>query len=78
MIVVFNVLCKGVENRVVPFCKAFRTEGEAEAWVHTVADKRGWKVVSSSGWDETVTVNDHRCEDAGGNSYFFVMYRQEI
>jgi hypothetical protein len=72
----FNVLFKGVEVKITPFCKGFRTEDKAMEWIETLTKQYELEAKSSMGWNESKTLNDIRLEDKKGNSYYFVIYRQ--
>ena len=75
---IYNVLLKGVEVRIPPICKAFRTEAQADAYIQDECIKRDLTIRSTYGWDEGSTLNDYRAEDIDGNTFYFVIYRQLI
>lgn len=75
---IFNVLIKGVEVKDINFCKAFTTEEKADKWIEETCLKKNWTIKSSFGWNESNTIDDRRVEDKNGNSYYFVIYRQEL
>jgi hypothetical protein len=75
---IINVLFKGVELRVTPFCKPFHNEDKAREFILQNAEERGLTIMSSMGWNDNETIDDYRAEDAQGNSYYYVLYRQEI
>lgn len=75
---IYNILFKGVEIKVSPFCKAFRTFHDAETWVNMQCEKAGLTIKSTMGWNEDETINDFRCEDTNGNTFYFVVYGQQI
>ncbi len=75
---IYNVLFRGVEVKVTPFCKAFRTETEAREWIDAKIIDFDLVAKSTMGWNEDKTIDDYRCEDKAGNSYYFVIYRQII
>ena len=84
--IVFNVLFKGVEKKVNPFAQAFESEEKAREWCIKFAHSRGLKICSTLGkmysfigkWEEEWEVDDYRLEDKEGNSYYLVIYRQEL
>jgi len=75
---VFNVLYKGVEINVTPFCLAFLREEEAHDWIEQACETKNLTIKSSLGWDESGTVDDYRVEDREGNSYYFVIFKQQL
>jgi hypothetical protein len=78
MIEVFNVLYKGVEKGVTPFCLAFLKEEDARSWIESTCEVKSYSIKSTMGWNENMTTDDYRVEDVEGNSYYFVIYRQQI
>jgi hypothetical protein len=78
MIEVFNVLYKGVEKGVTPFCLAFLKEEDARSWIESTCEVKSYSIKSTMGWNENMTIDDYRVEDVEGNSYYFVIYRQQI
>lgn len=75
---IINVLFKGVELRITPKCIAFYNEENARVFIEKHADDRDLEIKSSMGWNEDNTIDDYRAEDAQGNSYYYVLYRQVI
>jgi hypothetical protein len=75
---VFNVLYKGNEIKVNPFCKVFLKEEDARKWIEDTCDKMSFKMKSSLNWNEEMSMDDYRVEDEQGNSYYFVIFRQSI
>jgi hypothetical protein len=75
---IYNVLFKSVENKLSPFCKAFKTENEARAWIDTKIVNLDLVAKSTMGWNDDKTIDDYRAEDKHGSSYYFVIYRQII
>ena len=78
MIEVYNVLYKGVERNVTPFCLAFLREEEARDWIEQTCETKNLTIKSRLGWDDSETVDDYRVEDDEGNSYYFVIFKQQI
>ena len=78
MIEVFNVLYKGVEKNVTPFCLAFLREEEARDWIESTCEVKSYSMKSTLGWNKDMTMDDYRVEDENGNSYYFVIYRQRL
>jgi hypothetical protein len=78
MIEVFNVLYKGVQKNVTPFCLAFLREEEARDWIESTCEVKSYSMKSTLGWNEDMTMDDYRVEDENGNSYYFVIYRQRL
>ena len=77
--IVYNVLFKGVEKKVNPFAQAFESEEKAREWCIKFAHSRGLKICSTLGkWGEEWEVDDYRLEDKEGNSYYLVIYKQEL
>jgi len=76
---VFNVLFKGVEKNVTPFAQIFATEEKAREWCRKVAIAQGLEIKSTLGKsDDEWTLDDYRLEDKEGNSYYLVIYKQEL
>lgn len=82
---IYNVLFKGVEiNRSSANCAVcFPNLGEAISYAMDGAAARGLVVKSESGFvegDENTPGSycDFRCEDAAGNTYYFVIYVQAL
>lgn len=73
-----NVLIKGVEVKDITFCKGFLTEASANEWIDAICIKNDWLQKSQMGWNEANDMNDVRVEDLKGNTYYFVLYRQEL
>jgi hypothetical protein len=73
--IVYNVLFKGVEIKMTPFCKVFLTSEEAEKWIDSVCNAQEWRKCSSYASD---IISDWRVEDKDGNTYYFVTYKQEL
>ena len=77
--IVYNVLFKGVEKKVNPFAQAFESEEKAREWCIKVANSKELKICSTLGkWNEYWEVYDYRLEDKEGNSYYLVIYKQEL
>ena len=78
--IIYNVLVKGIEKRIIPTCKAFGNEDAARKWIEKEIERWGWDLKSRAGWYEDAEgdFDDYRCEDDEGNSYYFVIYKQEI
>lgn len=76
--IIYNVLFKGVEIKINPYCKAFRTEKEVDDYVQHMCETKDLRVCSTMGWDDDFNVNDYRLEDSKGNTYYYVVYRQAI
>lgn len=79
----YNVLFKGVEIKVNPYPQICKTFGLACEYAERTAEKYGLEIKSESGFfrGDEFTVDsftDYRCEDQKGNSYYFVIYVQEI
>lgn len=75
---IYNVLFKGVEIKATPFCKAFLTEQEADSYIVSKCKALNLTIRSSMGWDDSRTIDDRRTEDTDGNTYYFVIYKQEL
>jgi hypothetical protein len=75
---IINVLFKGVELQVTPGCKAFYNEDTAREFILKNAQEKNLQIKSSMGWNDDNTIDDYRAEDAQGNSYYYVLYRQTI
>jgi hypothetical protein len=75
---IINVLFKGVELKVTPFCKPFYNEETARDFINHHAKVSNLEIMSTMGWNDDNTIDDYRAEDVGGNSYYYVLYRQEI
>ena len=73
---IFNVLIKGVEVKDINFCKAFTTETLVDEWIDKICTANNWTQKSRMGWNDDNTMDDRRVEDKGGNTYYFVIYRQ--
>lgn len=86
MSIVTNVLFKGVEYNPHHnnYCKAFSKYEDAIEWAERNAAMKGLTIKSEMGFcegqakDVLHSVNDLRCEDSQGNSYYYVFYIQEI
>jgi hypothetical protein len=78
MLEIYNVLFKGVEKNVTPFCLAFLKEEEAREWIESTCEVRGYIIKSTLGWNDDMTLDDYRVEDVNGNSYYFVIYKQKL
>ena len=78
MVEIYNVLYKGVEVQVNPFCLAFLKEEEAREWIKNSCDINSYSIKSSLGWNEEETMDDYRVEDKDGNSYYFVIFKQKL
>ena len=76
---VYNVLFKCVENHCFnPFVQAFLKEEDAREHCHRIAKNYGLEIRSSFGWDDNRTMDDYRMEDRDGNSYYTVIFRQNL
>ncbi len=75
---IFNVLYKGVELNVTPFCLAFLKEEDAREWIKQTCEFKCFSMKSTLGWNESMTTDDYRVEDKDGNSYYFVIYKQKL
>lgn len=78
MVDIYNVLFKGVEVKVEPFCIAFSTEEKARHWIKSFCDANAISIKSSMGWNDDKTMDDYRVEDKDGNSYYFVIVKQKL
>ncbi len=78
MIEIFNVLYRGVEKKVTPFCLAFLKEEEAREWIESTCEVKSYSIKSTFGWSDDNTWDDYRVEDVDGNSYYFIIYRQRL
>lgn len=78
MIEVFNVLYKGVEKNITPYCLAFLKEEDARSWIESVCEIKNFSIKSTLGWNDDMTMDDYRVEDKEGNTYYFVIYKQQI
>jgi len=78
MVEIYNVLYKGVEVPVNPFCLAFLKEEQAREWIESVCDVKSYSIKSSFGWNDSRTMDDYRVEDKDGNTFYFVIYRQKL
>jgi hypothetical protein len=78
MVEIYNVLYKGVEIKVNPFCLAFLTEEEARSWIESTCDVKSYSIKSCLGWNDEKTMDDYRVEDKDGNSYYFVIFKQKL
>jgi hypothetical protein len=78
MVEIYNVLYKGVEVQVDPFCLAFLTEEEARIWILSTCEVKSYSIKSCLGWNDDMTMDDYRVEDKDGNSYYFVIFRQKL
>lgn len=81
--IVYNVLFKGVEVNPGVFAKVFATIEEAYAYAEEGAKRIGLTIMSESGFfggDEFTdgSITDFRMEDDEGNSYYYVIYVQEM
>ena len=75
--IIYNVLFKGVEKRITPICVAFATEEEARDYIETrIEASEELTLKSTLGWSNNI--DDYRLEDKEENSYYFVIYRQEM
>ena len=72
------VLFKGVEIKTSPICRPFREEQDARDFCEEKARQWGLVIKSTFGGYEDRGVDDYRCEDAEGNSYYFVLTKHEI
>ena len=75
---IINVLFKGVEIKTHTWCKAFSTEDKARNFIENYCEREGLKIRSLLGWNEEKTMDDYRVEDEDGNTFYFVLYRQEL
>ena len=78
MLEIYNVLYKGVEKNVTPFCLAFLREEEAREWIKSTCEVKGYIIKSRFGWNDDMDLDDYRVEDKDGNSYYFVIYKQKL
>jgi hypothetical protein len=78
MIEIFNVLVKGVEIKINPTCKAFLKEEDARKWCEEVCKRKSWVIKSTFGWNDDNNWHDYRVKDVEGNTYYFVIYKQEL
>ena len=81
--IVYNVLFKGVEIKPTPFCKVFNNIEDAYSFCLASAKKQELKIMSTSGFisgdEDTVgSCTDYRCEDKDGNTYYYVIYVQQL
>lgn len=74
---IYNLLFKGIEKRTTPWCKAFSTKEEAQSYIDADILSSGLTAKSIDRNDED-TISDVRCEDTHGNSYYYVLFTQEI
>lgn len=72
------VLFKGIEIRTPPRCKPFREEQDARAYCEASASTLGLVIKSTLGGYEERGIDDYRCEDSEGNTYYFVLTKHEI
>ena len=81
---IYNVLFKGVEITNSTFAIAFATLKEAYAFAKNNAEKRNLTIKSELGFGEEQgefikdSLTDYRCEDKDGNSYYYIIYVQEL
>lgn len=78
MVEIYNVLYKGLEIKVNPFCLAFLKEEEARNWIESTCEVKGYNIKSTLGWNDDMTMDDYRVEDKDGNSYYFVIFKQKL
>lgn len=78
MVEIYNVLYKGVEVQVNPFCLAFLKEEEARQWIENSCDINSYSIKSCLGWNEEKTMDDYRVEDKDGNTFYFVIFKQKL
>ena len=78
MLEIYNVLYKGVEVQVNPFCLAFLKEEEARQWIESTCEFNGYIIKSTFGGSEDDTWDDYRVEDKDGNTFYFVIYKQKL
>lgn len=78
MVEIYNVLYKGVEVEVNPFCLAFLKEEEARKWIESTCEVKGYNIKSCLGWNEEGTMDDYRLEDKDGNTFYFVIFKQKL
>lgn len=78
MVEIYNVLYKGVEVQVNPFCLAFLKEEEARQWIENSCDINSYSIKSCLGWNEKQTMDDYRVEDKDGNTFYFVIFKQKL
>ena len=81
--IVYNVLFKGVEQDVTPTVRPFVKFEMAEKFCELDAQSRRLKIRSTSGFtsgDENTVGSfvDFRCEDGAGNSYYYIIFVQEL
>ena len=70
---IFNVLYKGVEKNITPFCLAFLKEEDARSWIESVCDVKSFSIKSTFGWSDDNTWDDYRVEDKDDNTFYFVI-----
>ena len=75
MTTIFNVLFKSVEKYSTPFCRAFSTMEKAENFIEECCEKSNFTIKSNLHVED---LKDYRVEDKEGNSYYFVIFFQEI
>jgi hypothetical protein len=78
MLEIYNVLYKGVEVQVNPFCLAFLKIEEARNWIESSCEVNGYSIKSCLGWNEEETMDDYRVEDKDGNTFYFVIFKQKL
>ena len=78
MLEIYNVLYKGVQKNVNPFCLAFLREEEAREWIESTCENKSYTIKSSLGWNDDMTMDDYRVEDTDGNSFYFVIFKQKL
>ena len=76
--IIYNVLLKAVEkaHRFNPSCNAFRTEEEAMAHIKKNSYIHRLKICSSMEHEDGSV--DFRFEDADEDSYYYVIFKQEL
>jgi hypothetical protein len=84
--IIYNILFKGVEKNYSSdnYALAHKDYKEACDYVEESMIKKGLIGKSTSGFimggDENTpgSLTDYRCEDTDGNSYYYVIYVQEV
>lgn len=80
--VIYNVLFKHVEKHVVPYCKAFKDLEKAKHYIYETIENCTWlksmSTMDSEYFPELGSFTDVRCEDDEGNTYYFVIYVQNL
>lgn len=75
---IYNVIIHGVESRISPFGKAFQTIEKANSYAEWVCEERKWTVKSFCTMEDDGDSADFRAEDADGNTFYLVIFKQTI